>query len=81
VGVGNFVMRSKESLCVLKPLDNVIVLNKIRFAQEIRNVNDLNIPGKVTIKSGELQMAMALIDQLTGKFDISKFKDSYSDAC
>lgn len=80
VGVGNFVMRSKDSLCVLKPLDNAIVLNKIRFAQEIRNINDLNIPGKVTIKPGELQMAIALVNQLSGAFDISNYKDSYSDA-
>jgi len=80
VGLGNYVMRSKESLCVLKPLENVIVLNKIRFAQEIRNVNDLNLPGKASIKSAELQMAIALIDQLTGKFDIAKYKDTYAEA-
>ena len=80
VAVGSFVMRSKESLCVLKPIDNAIILNKIRFSQEIRDINDLNIPGKSTIKPGELQMATALINQLSARFDISKYKDSYSDA-
>ncbi|MFI5194449.1 MAG: Ku protein [Chitinophagales bacterium] len=79
VGLGNYVMRSKEALCVLKPMDDVIVLNKIRFAQEIRNVNEINVPGKATIKPGEMQMAQALIGQLSGKFDISKYKDTYSD--
>jgi DNA end-binding protein Ku len=79
VGVGNYVMRSKEALCVIKPRDNVIILNKIRFAQEIRNVNEINVPGKTTIKSGEMQMALALINQLGGKFAISKYKDTYSD--
>jgi DNA end-binding protein Ku len=79
IGVGNFVMRNREALCVLKPLENVILLQQIRFAEEIRNVNDLDIPGKSTIKPGEMQMAMALIDQLTGKFDISKYKDTYTD--
>ena len=79
VGLGNFVMRSKEALCVLKPMENAILLQKIRFAQEIRNINDLDIPGKTSIKTGEMQMAMALIDQLSGKFDISKYKDTYSD--
>src|ERR1700676_4969472 len=79
VGLGNFVMRTKEALCVLKPMENVILLQKIRFAQEIRNVNELDIPGNGSIKTGEMQMAMALIDQLTGKFDISKYKDSYTD--
>jgi DNA end-binding protein Ku len=79
VGVGNFVMRTKESLCVLKPMENAILLQGIRFAQEIRNINELDIPGKSTIKPGEMQMAVALIDQLTAKFDISKYKDTYSD--
>lgn len=79
VGLGNFVMRSKEALCVLKPMENAILLEKIRFAEEIRNINELDIPGKTSIKPGEMQMAMALIDQLTGKFDISKYKDTYSD--
>lgn len=80
VGLGTYVMRSKEALCVLKPMENVIMLNKIRFAQEIRDVNELNIPGKGSIKPAELQMALALIDQLTGPFDISKYKDTYTDA-
>jgi DNA end-binding protein Ku len=79
VGVGSFVMRTKEALCVLKPMENAILLQQIRFAQEIRNVNDLDIPGKTSIKAGEIKMAMALIDQLTAKFDISRYKDTYAD--
>jgi DNA end-binding protein Ku len=80
VGVGNYVMRSKEALCVLKPMDDVIILHKIWFAQEIRDVNDINVPAKASIKPAEMQMAQALINQLSGKFDISKYKDTYSDA-
>lgn len=80
VGVGNYVMRSKEALCILKPLDNVIILNKIRFAAEIRNVNEINVPEKTSIRPAEMQMAQALISQLSGKFDIAKYKDSYTDA-
>ena len=79
VGVGNYVMRSKEALCVLKPLDQVIVLNKIRFAEEIRDINEINAPGKSSIKPAEMQMAQALISQLSGKFDIAKYKDNYTD--
>jgi len=79
VGVGNYVMRSKEALCVLKPLDQVIVLNKIRFASEIRDINEISAPGKSSIKPAEMQMAQALISQLSGKFDIAKYKDNYTD--
>src|SRR5579872_6077908 len=80
VGVGNFVMRSKESLCVLKPMGKAILLQGIRFEQEIRDMSELEIPEKAAVTPAELKMAIALIDQLSGKFDISKFKDTYAEA-
>lgn len=79
VGLGTYVMRNKEALCVLKPMDKAIILNKIRFAQEIRDINELNIPGKESIKPPELKMATALIEQLTAPFNIAKYKDNYTD--
>jgi DNA end-binding protein Ku len=79
VGVGNFVMRTKESLCVLKPMESAILLQGIRFEQEIREMKDLDIPEKSTVSPAEMKMAIALIDQLSAKFDISKYKDTYSE--
>ena len=79
IGLGSFVLRNKENLCVLKPLENVIVLNKIRFAEEIRNAEELNIPKNAVVKKEELKMALALINQLTDKFNIEKYRDTYSD--
>ena len=37
VGIATFVMRNKESLAILKPDEKVLVLNRIRFAEEIRD--------------------------------------------
>lgn len=79
VGVATFVMRNKESLAVLRPEKNVIVLNKIRFEQEIRDPAELTLPKNTEVKPAELKMAISLIDQLTDKFDISKYKDNYND--
>lgn len=79
VGVASFVLRSKESLAILRPDKDVIVLNRIRFEEEIRNTEDLVLPKNTTIKPAELKMAITLIDQLTEKFDISKYKDTYND--
>jgi DNA end-binding protein Ku len=79
VGVATFVMRNKESLAILRPEKNVIVLNKIRFAQEIRSTDELTLPKNTEVKPAELKMAITLIDQLTDKFDISKYKDNYND--
>ena len=77
-GIGSFVLRSKEHLCVLKPMDNIIVLNTLRYAEEIRSPKDLSIPKTTKAKPSELKMAMALIDQLTTSFNLDKFKDTYT---
>jgi len=77
VGLGTYVLRNKESLGLIKPYEDIIVLNKIRFAEEIRDTSELDVK---TSKSNpqELKMAIALISQLTGKFDIKEYKDTYS---
>lgn len=77
-GLGTYVMRTKESLGLIKVIGDVLVLQKIRFHEEIRGMEDINIP-ESTSKPPELKMAIALIDQLTGKFDIEKYKDTYTD--
>ena len=78
VGVTTFVLRNKEGLAILKPYQKVIVLNRIRFEEEIRDTSELKLPPVTKAKTKELQMADKLIDQLTEKFDIAKYKDTYT---
>lgn len=77
-GIATFVMRNKENLAVLRATDDVIILNRMRFEEEIKETKELDIPAKSTVKPAELKMAISLIDQLTAKFDISKYKDTYT---
>ncbi len=77
-GIATFVMRNKESLAILRANEKVIILNRIRFEEEIRNASDLTLPAKTAVKANELKMAVSLIEQLSGKFDIKKYKDTYS---
>ena len=78
VGVGMFVMRDREHVAIIKPLKDALVLNRIRFAEEIRSSKDLKLPDAKP-KPAELKMAVSLIDSLTSKFDPKKFKDDYTD--
>lgn len=78
-GVASFVMRNKEALAILRVSGDAILLNRIRFAQEIRDTKELDLPAKSEVKPAELKMAVTLINQLSGKFDISKYKDTYTD--
>lgn len=78
VGLGTFVLRNRESLVILKPVGDMLILNKIRFQQEIRDPKELNVPATES-KANEIKMAMQLINQLTTDFDIARYKDTYSD--
>jgi DNA end-binding protein Ku len=77
VALGTYVMRTKEAIGIIKPKDNVLVLNKMRFAEEIRDYHELKIPDEKS-KPAELKMALALIDQLSGPLEIEKYKDTYT---
>jgi DNA end-binding protein Ku len=77
-GLARFVLRNTESLCVVHPVDQDLVVTRIRFAQQIRDTDDLNISGDLNISKKELDMGLALIDQYAEKFDVSKFKDEYN---
>ena len=76
-GVATFVLRTKESLALLKPSGNILLLQKIRYEEEVRATEELKVPDNAP-KPAEIKMAISLIDQLSTKFDISRFKDTYS---
>jgi len=76
-GLGRFVLRSSENLCIIHPLEKVIVVSKIRFADEIRSAEEILTPDSVEVSKKELDMGLALINQYSSKFEIEKFKDEY----
>lgn len=77
-GVALFVMRDREHLCIVKSKEDVLVLNRIRFDEEIRSTEELDLPG-TKAKADELKMAVTLINQLSGPFDIKKYRDDYTE--
>jgi DNA end-binding protein Ku len=58
-------------------MDEVLVITKIRFEEEIRSTTEVKLKGEKTISSKELEIGMALIAQYSGDFDISSFKDEH----
>ncbi|HEY0056669.1 MAG TPA: Ku protein [Pedobacter sp.] len=76
-GLARFVLRSTENLCIIHPVEKVIVITKIRFAQEIRSSEEILTPDDVVVNKKELDMGLALVNTYSSKFDINKFKDEY----
>jgi DNA end-binding protein Ku len=77
-GLGSFVMREREHVCLIKPYANILVLNRLRFAEEVRSPAEITTPA-AKAKPAEVKMAVDLIDQLTKPFKPAIFKDDYSD--
>ncbi|AZB23694.1 Ku protein [Chryseobacterium bernardetii] len=80
VGIGTFVLRESEAIGMIRPYNNdILILNRLRFDQEIRDYSDLKIPAHKAPKPAELKMAVNLIEQLSQEFDPAMYKDTYSD--
>jgi DNA end-binding protein Ku len=80
VGIAKFVMRGKEYLCALRSDDGVLVLNTMRYADEVREheeVPDIDVIDEVDVSAAEVKMAKQLIESLDAEFDAARYHDEY----
>lgn len=81
VAIGSFVMRSRQHVCVLLAHDRVLLLNTLRFAEEVRPAEELELPPanpkSLKISARELTMARRLVDEMSAPWKPAAFEDSY----
>src|SRR5919201_879046 len=82
VAIARFVLRNKEHLAAIRPMEDVLTLTTMRFHDEVASPGDLD--GEVFEEAKpkkpekrELEMAKQLIDSLTSDFDPDKYRDEY----
>jgi len=80
VGIAKVVIKTRQHLAAVKPVQNVLVLELMHFAEELINPVSLQIPGHVDIGAKELEMALELINRMTGEWDPTKYTDDYRNA-
>lgn len=78
VGLAKYAIRNREHLALIKPEGDVLLLDQMRFASQIRDVSGLNLPS-AEVPGEEIELAMALIDRLTGPFSPESYRDTYSE--
>jgi DNA end-binding protein Ku len=81
VGIGRFVMRTKEYLVTIRPLGPGLALETMFYADEVRDIDEV-IPSdvkKVAAPAQQLALAKQLIDSLSADFDPKRYKDSFRD--
>jgi DNA end-binding protein Ku len=81
VAVARFVLRNRESLAALRPMDGVMTMATMRFADEVvspAEIQDVVADGDAPEpEKRELEMAKALIDSLSSDFAADKYRDEY----
>jgi DNA end-binding protein Ku len=78
VGIAKVVIRSKQYLSAVIAEDDVIVLNILRFAHELRDPSELDLPkGKEGVSERELDMAERLVEGMVDSWDPDKYRDDY----
>lgn len=81
VAIGKLAIRDREHLVRLAPHDRVVLLNTLRWPDEIRSTADLRLPEEeVAIHDRELDMAVMLVENLAATFDPSRHRDRYREA-
>jgi len=77
-GIASVVIRTRQYLAALVAQDGLLVLNTLRYADELKDPAELKIPeARVTAK--ELDMAMRLVEDMADEWRPSKFKDTFRD--
>jgi DNA end-binding protein Ku len=83
IGVARVVIQTKQHLAALVPSGPALVLNLLRWADEIRTWENLSFPAEGTEEAGitekELKMAEQLVTDMSGKWQPEQFHDSFRD--
>jgi len=79
VGIATLVLRDKEHLVAVRPGKDVLILETMYFADEIRDAHEQidNLPKDVSFRGRELQVAEQLIESLTAEWSPSNYRNTY----
>lgn len=76
-GIAKVVIRTKEYLSAVVAQGDVMVLNVLRYADELRDPNELDLPSREEVDNRELAMAERLVEGMVGAWDPERFTDTY----
>jgi DNA end-binding protein Ku len=80
VGIGNVTLRSNSMHFVaIKVVENSLVMESMRYADELVDTSSFEFPGEEQVRPPELQMAEQLVGAMAGEFEPEKYSDKYKD--
>lgn len=80
VGVGKVVLRDREEVVMLAPLDGGIILYKLRSPQELRKMDSVPQLEQKEVNKDELKLSISLVESMAAKLKELDLTDHYRDA-
>ncbi|CAN7401020.1 Ku protein [Acidovorax sp. LjRoot117] len=79
IGLAKVVIATKQHLAALVPSGPALVLNLLRWGDEVKTLDSLDLPasGKNGVSAAELKMAKQLVEEMSGPWDPEDFKDEF----
>jgi len=77
VGIGKIIIRQTQHLAAVKVVGDALVLEIMRFANELVDSKEFNFPSREAVRPQELQMAEQLVANLAEPFDPTRYTDEY----
>lgn len=80
IGIATIVIRKKQHLAAVMPKDGILVLEIMRFPDEIRDRKEMDLP-RITAKVSprEVKMAKDLVASMSAEWEPGDYKDTYHD--
>ncbi|HEX9942000.1 MAG TPA: Ku protein [Thermoanaerobaculia bacterium] len=78
VGIARVVIRTRQYLAAVVARGDVLTLELLRYAHELRDPDELDVPhGKAGVTDREIDMAERLVEGMVSEWDPEKYKDEY----
>lgn len=77
IGIATFILRNVQHLAAIEVIDQALVVTVMRFADELYDVGQLDLPGAVKLRKPELDLAVTLVSSLAAEWSPAKYTDRY----
>lgn len=81
IGIANVVIRTRQYVAALMPVGDVILINTLRYKNELRGTDELEVPSSnlkaVGVNAREIEMAGKLVEGMTTKWNPEEYHDTY----
>jgi DNA end-binding protein Ku len=77
IGIAKVVIRARQHLAAIKPQKKGLMLELMRFPEELVDISEFKAPAETRVSKQELEMASKLVQSMTSRWKPEQYRDEY----